>query len=181
MVPVSAPEAVCIAELIESLPEKRRNSVTCRFARAVETLRREGILDRIGAVGSNQLSNEESRKVLQRYFELDIACPFLEDEACSIYSCRPSRCREYIVTSPAHHCANPFEQKISRLPVSVRLSEVFSRAWAALTHSRPILIPLVCAVKWVAANEDARYCAVNDPGRFIEVIAGFIGRPKPSR
>jgi Fe-S-cluster containining protein len=150
----------------------------CRFVRAVETLERDGMYERIAAVQSTTHSTEESRKAAQQYFDLHIDCPFLEDELCSIYPQRPSRCREYLVTSPSQHCANPFEHKISRLPVSVRLSEAFSRAWAALTGSRPILIPLVCAMEWVAANEEARYCAVDNPGSVIEAIAGFISRPQ---
>jgi hypothetical protein len=34
-----------------------------------------------------------------------VACPFLEDEACSIHADRPLSCREYLVTSPPELCA----------------------------------------------------------------------------
>ncbi len=43
----------------------------------------------------------------RRYFHLGIACPFLEDESCSIHADRPISCREYLVTSPAVNCADP--------------------------------------------------------------------------
>ncbi|HEY4330425.1 MAG TPA: YkgJ family cysteine cluster protein, partial [Phycisphaerae bacterium] len=42
----------------------------------------------------------------KKYFDLRIACPFLENELCSIYTDRPLVCREYQVTSPVSHCQN---------------------------------------------------------------------------
>lgn len=45
--------------------------------------------------------------------------PFLEDDACSIHPHRPSVCREYLVTSPAEHCAELGRKLVKRVPVSV--------------------------------------------------------------
>ena len=54
------------------------------------------------------------------YFSLGIACPFLEDENCSIHDDRPTSCREYLVTSPAENCARPRAETIKHVPVPVQ-------------------------------------------------------------
>jgi hypothetical protein len=58
------------------------------------------------------------------YFEPAIACPFLEDESCSIHPDRPLACREYLVSSPASACAHPSPESIERvdLPLLVHHS-----------------------------------------------------------
>lgn len=47
----------------------------------------------------------DRQTVALEYFAAGVACPFLEDEACSIHADRPLVCREYLVTSPPDLCA----------------------------------------------------------------------------
>jgi Fe-S-cluster containining protein len=53
-------------------------------------------------------NSEESLRVLReaegRYLEQRIYCPFLADNACSIYEVRPFTCAALIATTPAEYC-----------------------------------------------------------------------------
>lgn len=100
LVPVAPAEARALARLVEALPEPRRATVRARFDDALETLNGLGILDRLDQ------DPDSRRAVGMDYFRAGVACPFLEDEACSIHSDRPLACREYLVTSPPEHCAD---------------------------------------------------------------------------
>lgn len=110
MVPIAAAEARALARVVEAMPEPRRNRVRRRFDAAVAALDALGILDRIGR-------EPESRwAVSMDYFRAGVACPFLEDEACSIHADRPLACREYLVSSPPERCADP-SSAIETLPL----------------------------------------------------------------
>lgn len=99
MVPISIAEARALARLVEAMPEPRRGHVRHRFQTAVEALDAQGLLDQLDA-------NPIDRRAAGRaYFEAGVACPLLEDEACSIHADRPLACREYLVTSPPELCA----------------------------------------------------------------------------
>lgn len=101
LVPVAAAEARALARLVEAMPEPRRSEVRRRFDQGLETLNALGILDRLD-------QDPASRQAVGLdYFRAGVACPFLEDEACSIHPDRPLSCREYLVTSSPAFCAEP--------------------------------------------------------------------------
>jgi Fe-S-cluster containining protein len=98
-VPVTPPEAYALLRLVEDLPEPRRADVRARFADRARRLRDAGLADRFLTIDGTDV--KQVRDAAQRYFRLGLVCPFLEDDACSIYEDRPFVCREYLVTSPA--------------------------------------------------------------------------------
>jgi len=49
------------------------------------------------------------------YFKLGIACPFLEDEACSTHPDRRMACREHLVSSPPENCRTPRPDNTDKL------------------------------------------------------------------
>lgn len=99
LVPVAAAEARALARLVEAMPEPRRTEVRRRFEDALSALNALGILDRLDQ------DPDSRRAVGMDYFRAGVACPFLEEEACSIHPDRPLACREYLVTSPPERCA----------------------------------------------------------------------------
>jgi len=152
--PLSPPETIMIAEWAQSLAEKPRTRIIKRFAEATLQLERSGILPKLARLQeSSSLSEREMRALSQKYFRQQISCPFLENESCSIYAMRPSRCREYLVTSDPIHCQNPYEQKVDQLPISIRLSEALARLWAEATQTGLQLVPLTLALEWSAQNK----------------------------
>lgn len=133
LVPIAAAEARALARLVDAMPEPRRATVRRRFDDALETLNVLGILDRLD-------DDPESRHaVALEYFRAGVACPFLEEEACSIHADRPLSCREYLVTSPPQHCARP-TNGIETLPLeaapSIALLDADLRdGWAPLVQA----------------------------------------------
>jgi Fe-S-cluster containining protein len=123
-VPVSPSEAARLREVIEQMDEPRRTRVKQAFADAEERARHAGVYDRL--VEPERFSAEELKGAPLEYFRLNIACPFLEDESCSIYDERPLVCREYLVTSPAAYCSNP-DERVAAVRMPLKSSEALAR------------------------------------------------------
>ena len=111
-VPVSMAEARALAALVEAMPEPRQAAVRARFAAAKAQLDANGVLGRMAASAEAELDTAGGD-----YFRAGVACPFLEDEACSIHTERPVACREYLVTSPAELCRNPTRDNVRAVPL----------------------------------------------------------------
>ena len=93
MVPISKTEARRLAEVVAEMPDERRRQVEERFADAVEHFGSVGLLE--ATTASQPPIGSAYKDLGLRYFEQGIACPFLEDESCSIHRERPLVCREY--------------------------------------------------------------------------------------
>lgn len=111
-VPVSIAEARALAALVDAMPEPRQRAVRARFAAAKAQLDANGVLARMAASAEAELDTAGGE-----YFRAGVACPFLEDEACSIHKERPVACREYLVTSPAELCRNPTRDHVRAVPL----------------------------------------------------------------
>jgi Fe-S-cluster containining protein len=154
LVPLSPPEAIMIAELVISMPKDFRTRIRNRFDTAVRQVERSDLSEKLGRLQeSSSLSHKDMEALTKEYFLQQIPCPFLENECCSIYEFRPSRCREYLVISPPKHCRDPYTQRIDGLPVSIRLSEALCWMWAQATNTSRQLIPLILALKWSAEHQ----------------------------
>ncbi|WP_298744561.1 YkgJ family cysteine cluster protein [uncultured Brevundimonas sp.] len=134
MVPIAPAEARALARLVEAMPEPRRGRVRRRFDAALDALEPLGLLERLGRDPADRQS------VALAYFAAGVACPFLEDEACSIHADRPLACREYLVTSSPDLCA-ALSPGIEQVPLEARPS-------LALLHAdlRDGWLPLVLAL-----------------------------------
>jgi Fe-S-cluster containining protein len=141
VVPVSAPEAWMLADLVARMPDELRLEVLSRFRSAAQTLQDNGM-------GKAPLLSEAVR-----YFRLGIPCPFLNADACGIYPYWPVVCHEYMVTSPAYMCSDPQAHSISIMPVRVRVSECLAEVAAQLLDLGKTMIPLVRALEWAALHE----------------------------
>jgi Fe-S-cluster containining protein len=100
LVALAPSEARALARLVEAMPEPRRTMIRQRFDAALEKL--GDLIDRMPSQ-----TTEQYAALSHAYLKLGIACPFLEDESCSIYADRPMVCREYMVSSPAENCRDP--------------------------------------------------------------------------
>jgi Fe-S-cluster containining protein len=161
------------------MPEPRRAAVLARFADAAAALERAGLsaalLDPAKRAGkSDRDSSRSDRELSLAYFAQHIACPFLEEESCSIHPDRPLVCREYLVTSPAELCAGPSQEGVT--PVAV---PKVSPAARGLEESRPEVdtsgrwFPLALLMEWAKTRPRGATCR---PGpewiqRFVRRIA----------
>ncbi|HYI06226.1 MAG TPA: YkgJ family cysteine cluster protein [Reyranella sp.] len=108
LVPVSRSEGERLLQVVEAMQAERREPLKARFAAAEAAIEAAGLKDRQG---------RSDRELSTVYFAMGVACPFLEDESCSIHPERPLVCREYLVTSPAALCAGPTQEGVT--PVAV--------------------------------------------------------------
>jgi Fe-S-cluster containining protein len=149
LVPLAESEAYQLQELVNAMPEPRRTTMRARFAAAKAQLQAAGLFTKILFPG--ELSVEEKRRLGLDYFGQGIACPFLEDESCSIHPDRPLACREYLVTSPAEHCAAPSAETVQCVEVSGSVARIVQR----LTATRAVpWVPLIAALDWAAEHPD---------------------------
>jgi Fe-S-cluster containining protein len=153
LVPISEVEARRIRDLVESLPEPRRSQIRQRFAEARRKLEAAGLLAPL--LHPERIKNADRLPLGLNYFHQQIPCPFLENESCSIHPDRPIACREYLVTSPAEHCANPSAE-------TVRCVKMPRSIWALLARFDPVdpsaellrWVPLIVAPEWADAHPD---------------------------
>jgi Fe-S-cluster containining protein len=150
MVPLSPPEAFALRDYVASLPPERRQRIADRLAGTKSILLAHGLWHRLLGMGeTDQPPDDESLEPLNRdYYALRLACPFLEEESCSIYEERPAACRELLVTSPAEWCRDMVANPVEQIPVPVRMGPALSLQWGELTTTQPRLIPLPTALEW---------------------------------
>jgi Fe-S-cluster containining protein len=152
MVPVSKFEARRLRELVNEMPEPRRSEVVSRFEAARCRMREAGLMEKL--LEPERIAEEEYRAFGLAYFHQGVACPFLEDESCSIHSERPLVCREYLVVSPAENCerrgAGPV--KVLRVPASV--STAVRCFDGEGSRQREGWVPLILALEWADAHPD---------------------------
>ncbi len=143
LVRVTESEAYLLYELIETMPKKRRNAIWERFDEAIEILEELELIMPLEDI--NDMTSEENRELDEKYFNLKIPCPFLEKETCSIYHNRPLACREYLVTSPAENCSNPFDNVIERVPIAGSIAVAAAQMEESVNSTYVRQVPLILA------------------------------------
>jgi Fe-S-cluster containining protein len=150
---LSPAEARCVAAQVEALPEPRRSEIVARFERAMASLLGSGLLQRYqqGYVRADGAARPGYPGWHDDYLRLNIACPFLENNRCSIYAERPLACRNYVVLNDPAECGRIGG---ARAPVSIRPS-VVRAAWAlGQEGGAPRSIMLVAALQWVRTTAE---------------------------
>lgn len=146
MVPISPAEARHLAALVSALPAERAAEIRKRFSEALAKIDTAGLPPR----GDPDTDKAAYREFGLAYFRLGVACPFLENESCSIHPDRPLVCREYQVTSPPAACAEVGSGRVRQVPVPVAVWAVFSRS--ASPDGSLEWMPLTEALNFVGAG-----------------------------
>ena len=181
LVRISLPEALFLAARIQEMPQPRREGIFARFGRIREVLQREWLYEDLkGGLTSAQVDTTYPHRLYlfsRRYLELDLPCPFLEDNACSIYPHRPTTCRQYLVTSPPSRCVNPFIENPNRVPLDLDAPDLIAEVTSELLEEPPKLVVLSLAPEWAAQNEALarrRWRREEVIGRLREKARGFL-------
>jgi len=151
-VPLAPAEARFIRDLVEALPEPRRTTVRHRFREAHEALAQAGLLETF--LDTRGLDSAEILELGREYLRLQIPCPFLEDQACSIHPQRPIRCREYLVTSSPEFCAGPEAATITRVQLPAEVLSAMLAVGGEASHGVARWVPLTVALEWAEGNPD---------------------------
>lgn len=169
-VPISVHEAEALIRLISGMDEPRREKVKARFEDALRMIADAGILDELRAIAP--LEDDARREIARKYFNLGIACPFLEEESCSIYEHRPIRCREYLVTSPAEHCANPSPETVEVIQLRGAPLQALYSIGAGDAGDPPDLLPMILLFEWRGPTENAMRPAPQILQSFLTALGG---------
>lgn len=143
-IPLSEVEIYYLSMLIGHIAEPQQTEIRRRFAAAAERFRSNGWFERF----EQSKGEEELKAVVLEYFLEGIACPFLEEESCSVYPYRPIACREYLVTTPAAHCSAPGEEVIQRIPLPVNASDGLFKLGLTGRLAEKKFLPMVFALEW---------------------------------
>ena len=112
LISVSVPEALMIVTEMQALPTDECNRIVNSCRASAESIQRQMAKGDIVAGGNVARDN-----LLHWYRELNIACPFLEDNCCTIYDHRPIVCRECLAVGSPDQCRLDTEQTHLRLPI----------------------------------------------------------------
>ncbi len=159
-VPISPSEARDIARQVEALPEAQRDAVRARFADAVRRFDAAGLGEKLRRLAA--LDEAEYRPFAVDYFREKMACPFLEDESCSIHANRPMGCREFLAISPAENCSLPTPDAVETVPLP-------SSTGNAVRRLEGGWLPLVLALEYAAANPEPAPSATGE-----EILKQFL-------
>ncbi len=152
LVPISEAEAHELRWVIENLPEPRQSEIRRRFDDAGDRLKQISFFERLEK--SAEGTESDYLNIVREYFTQQIACPFLENESCSIHESRPIACREYLVTSPAEHCSSAIGEKIENVEYSFKVKDaVISMSRHNLTAELPF-VPLIRLLEWTENQTD---------------------------
>jgi|HubBroStandDraft_1064217.scaffolds.fasta_scaffold00043_7 Fe-S-cluster containining protein len=164
LVPIAGAEAHQLAGLIAALPPARREIVVARFGAARTRLEEAGLWSELARMA--EISDPEAATALGlAYFALQIACPFLDAESCSIHPDRPLACREYLVSSDPVHCADPGGRGVAPIKLDRRLATAVARTG---TGRGPRYVALTALFDWVARHPES------PAGRDAALILGEV-------
>ena len=151
LVPVSLFEAEALVDWLRTLPEERQEVLAQRFHRALSGLRDAGVLEKV--LNSDWVLDEAGTTQLAvDYFHAHVACPFLENESCSIHPIRPLACREYLVTSPPELCQDPSVHSVRGVQLPLKLSRVLHSFGQEMEQDPRGWIPLVFLLAWAKSG-----------------------------
>ncbi len=152
-VPISEAEAFDIAEYVKNLPEPQQTEIKNRFDDAFNTLTSAGWFEKLNALPEK--ASKERRNLAMDYFGMEISCPFLINESCSIHKRRPLACREYLVTSPASHCWAPTPETIETVDLPATPSFIFREISSPVDEkTKPNYLPLISALRFSENNRE---------------------------
>ncbi len=156
LVPVSAPEVFRIWDEIQAIKPEEQRDVLSAFVNAAQRILDAGRPPTPqGRVASGEKPQDATDTINRWYAGIDVDCPFLKHEACTIYPLRPIACREHMVSSSVEHClpansdqAKPIEPPFSIVEALGRLAGEaedlslesvmlpFAPSWRQINHER---------------------------------------------
>jgi Fe-S-cluster containining protein len=179
-VPVTPPEAFALLTLVEALPAPRRAEVEARFADRERRLADAGLADAF-LQRDPAMTPQDARALAKAYFALGLACPFLEDDACSIHPQRPFVCRQYLVASDPALCADPFANAVDVIPMPLHAASATLSVTQATIGGQQHTVPLTLALEHARRHREElsrRFDAEPLLRRWLQALAADSGNDR---
>lgn len=138
LVPLSTPELFFIVEQLQAMPARHRFPLLSRFDAIEKQLISSDFIQTLRTI--DQTRND--RIVAEHYFHMNLQCPFLDQQACTIHPWRPVVCREFNALSDPKLCVDPFNNKISSISYIQRPSSILAKLYGKITDTPPTLTPM---------------------------------------
>lgn len=172
LVPLNIFEAEALTEWIRTQPAEQQKMLAERFHQALSALRDAGVIEKILA-NEHVAEMAPNEQLAVDYFHARVACPFLENESCSIHPIRPLACREYLVVSPPELCQDPSINDVTGVRLPLKLSRVLHSFGRQVAGDPRGWIPLVFLLAWGRGNQKPGECVA---GTGEEVLNAFVER-----
>ncbi len=138
LIPLASGEIIHLFNVQNSLPGLRQKEIETKIKHIT------------GKVEKNKKTKQNNISFDNYYFQLGLPCPFLENDACSIYSQRPFVCREYHVRSSPLKCVNPYLENPVRVAKGINLGALVTVFCARLFGFSNLPIPLFHYIEWTS-------------------------------
>ena len=124
-VPVTLLEVEYLNRVVKKMPAQKQQQIRAIFVDHLKAVQEAGLLDKLQVIAS--LKSEERHQLAVDYFNLDLECPFLENQSCGIYKDRPLECREFLVTSDPRYCAELDPQGIEHIDKQMHMASALRK------------------------------------------------------
>lgn len=147
LITISIHEAILLVYLVDMLNSEERNRIRHSFDEILSKIEQHNFLKDLIYFHIDNFEDKDAIINIQKeYWELQLACPFLVDNSCSIYPYRPLICREYLVSSEPQKCSELFNN--NHYVHRVRLTHNFASAAASFDgveaiKTRAIPLPII--------------------------------------
>ena len=176
LVPLSAPEALCMGREIGSLSGSCEASTAQALTAAADCIMEAWPEYSFPETDPDDDGGEASaiESIGRWYAALDLDCPFLSDGACTIYDKRLIACREYSMLGAAGHCEGFNPGHGNRLEMPLKVLEALGQLAAEMeqTEVQAVMMPLVPF--WYAENRHRERRTWPGPelvSRFLDCLA----------
>ena len=129
LIVMSDHEALLLAHIVSLMEPKEQARIKDALKSMLHVLEKNGLLAEMLDTHANCFSDSERLvEVQRRYWELQLACPFLVEGSCSVYEFRPLVCRQYMVSSPSGCCARIFQPNnlMRKIPLAYDLGSALA-------------------------------------------------------
>lgn len=148
LVPLSVPEAFRLTWEILNDPRIETKSVMRTMLTASKKIleSRPPIVLPARITGRDEPDEDALACISNWYSTLDIECPFLDNNICSIYDTRPLACREHYILGSFHACSGE-NSSAALLDLPLRMVDVLGRLGAELENreTEAVILPLAPA------------------------------------
>jgi Fe-S-cluster containining protein len=123
LIPISWAEGLLLLQQIDSMSPEHQQAVRARFKQNLAAVKASGIYEEMDQM-VNRGDRNKRREIGIAYMNLNLPCPFLHEQSCSVYQNRPLSCREFMVTSDPVYCIKPDPERVEVVVLPRRVSNV---------------------------------------------------------
>lgn len=178
---MSEPEALRLLEDIQRLPQVPRNRILQGFAEMGQMLEDSGLHEIIQTRYGGKVGTAEDAEIIRQWWSrVHRSCPILQDNACSMYSSRPTVCREFLAVSDPNLCSSGQAETV-KLPLNMyHILGKLPQALKKIDDSSAKIILFPSLLRWYAANRSRAQRTWRAPvmvERFLSILCESASGP----